>query len=43
MSVVFENYQNITATLREIGYSKILLDLEGYRRGKMNDVLANHH
>jgi len=41
MPIIFENYQNIAATLREIGYTKILLDLEGYRRGKMNDVLAN--
>lgn len=39
MPLVFEHYQNIAATLREIGYTKILLDLEGYRRGKLNDVL----
>jgi uncharacterized protein len=43
MPVVFEHYQNIASTLREIGYSKIMLDLEGYRRGKLNDVLANGH
>ena len=40
MPLVFANYENIAQTLREIGYSKILLDLEGYRRGKMNDVLT---
>jgi uncharacterized protein len=39
MPLVFNHYQNITSTLREIGYTKILLDLEGYRRGKLNDVL----
>jgi pyridinium-3,5-biscarboxylic acid mononucleotide sulfurtransferase len=39
METVFQNYQSITATLRDIGYTKILLDLEGYRRGKMNDVI----
>lgn len=42
MPVIFENYQSIAQTLREIGYTKVLLDLEGYRRGKMNDVLAEN-
>jgi uncharacterized protein len=40
MPLIFENYQTVAQTLREIGYTKVLLDLEGYRRGKMNDVLA---
>ena len=39
MPMVFESYKAIATTLREIGYTKVLLDLEGYRRGKMNDVL----
>ena len=39
MPLVFENYESIAQTLREIGYAKVLLDLEGYRRGKMNDVI----
>ena len=42
MPLAFENYENIAETLREVGYTKILLDLEGYRRGKLNDVLMNH-
>ena len=33
MPIVFENYGSIAKTLREIGYTKILLDMEGYRRG----------
>lgn len=40
MPVIFANYEAIASTLREIGYTKVLLDLEGYRRGKMNDVLT---
>lgn len=39
MPLAFENYAGIAQTLRELGYTKVLLDLEGYRRGKMNDIL----
>lgn len=35
---IFEFYTEATAKLREIGYESILLDLEGYRRGKMNEA-----
>ena len=33
-------YDEATRHLKSIGYSKVLLDLEGYRRGKMNDALG---
>lgn len=36
---IFEFYAEAAEKLREIGYQSILLDLEGYRRGKMNDVI----
>jgi uncharacterized protein len=35
----FNFYEEATEYLRSLGYSKVLLDLEGYRRGKMNDAL----
>lgn len=40
LPLVFEFYQQATEYLRELGYSKVLLDLEGYRRGKMNDAIG---
>jgi uncharacterized protein len=36
---IFDFYEAATAYLKSLGYSKVLLDLEGYRRGKMNDAL----
>ena len=33
---IFEWYAEAAQTLRDIGYENVLLDLEGYRRGKMN-------
>jgi uncharacterized protein len=36
MPRLFEERAQINARLRELGYSSILLDLEGYRRGKLN-------
>ncbi len=36
---IFAFYNEATEYFRSLGYSKILLDLEGYRRGKMNDAL----
>ena len=33
---MFEFYQPATAHLRELGFESVLLDLEGYTRGKMN-------
>ena len=36
---IFGCYEDAAEYLRSLGYSKVLLDLEGYRRGKMNDVL----
>ena len=39
MPQIFSFYAEATEYFRSLGYSKILLDLEGYRRGKMNDAL----
>ena len=36
---IFEFYEAAAQFLKALGYSKVLLDLEGYRRGKMNDVI----
>ena len=36
---IFSFYVEATEYFRSLGYSKILLDLEGYRRGKMNDAI----
>ena len=36
---IFGFYEEATEYFRALGYSKILLDLEGYRRGKMNDAI----
>ena len=40
MTQLFELREAATAELRNLGYTKILLDLEGYRRGKLNDNIA---
>lgn len=37
---IFGFYEEAAAELRGIGYSAVLLDLEGYRRGKMNDKVG---
>ncbi|MBV9866720.1 MAG: ATP-dependent sacrificial sulfur transferase LarE [Abitibacteriaceae bacterium] len=37
---LFELREAATAELRAVGYTKILLDLEGYRRGKLNDSIG---
>jgi uncharacterized protein len=34
---IFGFYEEAGAELRRIGYTAILLDLEGYRRGKLNE------
>jgi len=39
MPVVFAHYEGLATELRRLGYTKVLLDLEGYRRGKLNDVI----
>lgn len=36
---IFPIYADTAHYLTSLGYSKVLLDLEGYRRGKMNDVI----
>lgn len=37
---IFSFYEEAASRLRELGYSKVLLDMEGYRRGKLNDALG---
>lgn len=37
---VVENREVINARFRELGYSYVAVDLEGYRSGKMNDTLV---
>ena len=32
--------EELIRVLKEQGYNSVLLDLEGYRRGKMNDAIA---
>lgn len=34
---IFGFYEEATTTLRELGFASILLDLEGYRRGRLNE------
>jgi uncharacterized protein len=38
MEQLFALREDLVAKLNELGYIKVLLDMEGYRRGKMNDV-----
>jgi len=40
LAQIFGYYEEAAEYLRSLGYSKVLLDLEGYRRGKMNDVIS---
>ncbi len=41
MTHLFQQRDAAAEALREIGYHIVTLDLEGYRRGKLNDVLAD--
>jgi len=41
MPRLFELREELTAHLRSLGYTRVLLDLEGYRRGKMNDAIGS--
>ena len=36
---IFGVYGDATEYLNSLDYTKVLLDLEGYRRGKMNDAI----
>jgi uncharacterized protein len=36
---VFDFYEELTAHLKELGYAQVLLDLEGYKRGKLTEHL----
>lgn len=39
MSIILENYHNITEKLKSFGYKYVTLDLDGYNSGSMNKVL----
>lgn len=40
IAALFAQRDAIVAELRALGYTSVLLDLEGYRRGKLNDAIA---
>ena len=40
MAQLFALHQELVRVLKDAGYNAVLLDLEGYRRGKMNDAIA---
>jgi len=40
--LIAENSKNISSKLKDIGYTYISLDLEGYRTGSMNEMLDSH-
>ena len=40
MAHLFELRDELTTELRALGYTGVLLDLEGYRRGKLNDAIG---
>lgn len=39
MEVLFRNREQIVKKLRELGYTYVTMDLQGYRTGSMNEVL----
>ena len=41
MPQLFALREELVRVLKEFGYSVVLLDLEGYRRGKMNDAISS--
>lgn len=40
MTLLFTFHEELVQVLKDAGYNTVLLDLEGYRRGKMNDAIA---
>jgi len=40
MEVLFQNREQIVKKLRELGYTYVTMDLQGYRTGSMNEVLS---
>lgn len=40
MTQLFTVHEKLVRVLKDAGYNSVLLDLEGYRRGKMNDAIA---
>lgn len=43
MEEFFALREDLVHQLKELGYTKVLLDMEGYRRGKMNEGTATSH
>lgn len=42
LATLFRQRDQITTTLKELGYLYVALDLQGYRTGSMNATLGNH-
>ena len=41
MDSLFQNKDQIVERLRELGYTYVTMDLQGYRTGSMNEVLSS--
>ena len=41
MESLFQNKDRIVERLRDLGYTYVTMDLQGYRTGSMNEVLPN--
>jgi uncharacterized protein len=41
MESLFQNKDQIVEMLRDLGYTYVTMDLQGYRTGSMNEVLPN--
>ncbi len=39
MTVLFQNREQVVSKLKELGYTYVTMDLQGYRTGSMNEVL----
>ena len=40
MTIILENRDAIVTRFKELGYSYVAMDLEGFRSGSMNEVLG---
>jgi uncharacterized protein len=39
MEILFQNREQIVSKLKELGFTYVTMDLQGYRRGSMNEIL----
>ena len=39
MALLFQNREQIVKKLKDLGYTYVTMDLQGYRTGIMNEVL----